>query len=148
MVAAVVAFTGAKHSSRRDVGVQVAGVAALYCVVVAGVAGASRWAPFRNHALATALVALAVALVVAWSFVGASAIGTLTVLVVAIPTTAVFAALAIYGAIELIAYGIRYALHKQTDKPPPAPPASKSLARRGRDLRVGDRGLEPLTSAV
>ena len=69
------------------------------------------------------------ALVVGWSYVGASLIGTLTVLVVAIPTTAVFAALAVYGLLEIIAYGVRYALHAVQDEPPPAPPASNSLRR-------------------
>ncbi|HEY5153840.1 MAG TPA: DUF1353 domain-containing protein [Acidimicrobiales bacterium] len=129
VVAAIVGFTGAAKSARREVAVQVAGIAALYAVIVAGVAWASRWMLFRDHALATALAAFAVALVVALPYVGASFIGTVTVIVVAIPTTAVFAALAVYGLMELIAYGVRYAIHSSLDKAPPAPPASKTLHR-------------------
>ena len=55
VIAAIVAFTGAAKSARREVGQQVAGIAALYAVIVAGVAWASRLALFRDHALATAL---------------------------------------------------------------------------------------------
>ena len=127
VVAAIVGFTGAAQSVRRQVSVQVAGISALYSVIVATVSVASHWTLFRDHALAVAAVAAVVALVVAWPNLRASIIGTLTVMVVAIPTTAVFAALAVYGSVELVGYGVRYPGRPAGAKP--APLANNLLQR-------------------
>ena len=83
----------------------------------------------RDHAVWVLIAAAAVAVFAALPNWRASAIASAMALLVIVPTTAVFAALAVYGVFELICYGIRYPIRSARHQRPPAPLVADYIGR-------------------
>ena len=108
LVALLVGLTGDKTSARRDLGLQVAEISAGYAVLTFYAVALSHWEVVQDHAVWVLIAAAVVAVFAALPNWRASAIASAMTLLVIVPTTAVFAALAVYGVFELICYGVRY----------------------------------------
>jgi hypothetical protein len=110
----------------RGLATQVAVITAAYASLFIALTGVSQTDLVRDRWMVIGLVALAIAGLACVPDWPAGLIATVAVAIVAVPVTAGFAALGLYGIIELAVFGIRHLWNADVTAP-----ATPSMVRHG-----------------